>query len=108
MYWLGIDVGTGGTRALLLDKQGKIVSSCTAPHAEMRMERPLWAEQDPDDWWRATQLAIQGALREANTDGTAIQGIGFSGQMHGDSAQLDLVRSAQPGTGGCHPRQSGT
>jgi xylulokinase len=83
MYWLGIDVGTGGTRALLLDKQGRIVSSCTAPHAEMRMERPLWAEQDPDDWWRATQLAIQGALREAKTDGAAIQGIGFSGQMHG-------------------------
>jgi len=83
MYWLGIDVGTGGTRALLLDETGKIVSSCTAPHAEMRMERPMWAEQDPDDWWRATQSAIQGVLREAGIDGAAIKGIGFSGQMHG-------------------------
>ncbi|MCX6612987.1 MAG: xylulokinase [Acidobacteria bacterium] len=83
MYWLGIDVGTGGTRALLLNETGKIVASCTAPHAEMRMERPLWAEQDPDDWWRATQLAILGVMREARTDGSAIKGIGFSGQMHG-------------------------
>lgn len=83
MYWLGIDVGTGGTRALLLNETGKIAASCTEPHAEMRMERPLWAEQDPDDWWRAAQVAIQGVLREARTDGAAVKGIGFSGQMHG-------------------------
>ncbi len=83
MYWLGIDVGTGGTRALLLNVEGQIIASCTEAHAEMRMERPLWAEQDPDDWWRAAQAAIHGVLREARTDGAGIQGIGFSGQMHG-------------------------
>lgn len=83
MYWLGIDIGTGGTRALLLDEAGRIVAGFTEPHAEMRMERPLWAEQDPSDWWRATQGAIRGVLRQAGTDGAAIKGIGFSGQMHG-------------------------
>ena len=83
MYWLGIDVGTGGTRALLLDENGKIAAGHTEAHAEMRMDKPLWAEQDPDDWWRAAQAAIRGVLREAHIDGASIKGIGFSGQMHG-------------------------
>ncbi len=83
MYWLGIDVGTGGTRALLLDEKGGIRAGYTEAHAEMNMAKPLWAEQDPDDWWRAAQAAIRGVLREAGTDGAAIKGIGFSGQMHG-------------------------
>lgn len=83
MYWLGIDIGTSGTRALLLNEQGRIVASHTAAHEDFRMERPLWAEQDPDDWWRAAQLAIRGVFQEAQTDGSAIKGIGFSGQMHG-------------------------
>lgn len=83
MFWLGIDIGTGGTRALLLDENGRIASGFTEAHQEMRMERPLWAEQDPDDWWRAAQAAIRGVLRQAGVDGAAIKGIGFSGQMHG-------------------------
>ena len=83
MYWLGIDIGTGGTRALLLDAAGRIAAAVTEPHAEMRMDRPLWAEQDPDDWWRATQAAIRAVLRVAQVEGSAVQGIGFSGQMHG-------------------------
>ncbi len=83
MYWLGIDVGTGGTRALLLDENGNVAAGCTEAHAEMQMQKPLWAEQDPDDWWRATQAAIRGVLREAQVDGASIKGIGFSGQMHG-------------------------
>ncbi len=83
MYWLGIDIGTGGTRALLLDSSGQIVAGCTEAHAEMRMEKPLWAEQDPDDWWRATQLAIRGLLHATGVNGASVKGIGFSGQMHG-------------------------
>jgi xylulokinase len=83
MYWLGIDVGTGGTRALLLNEKGGIVAGHTAAHAGMRMEKPLWAEQDPQDWWRASVEAIQGVLRQAGADGSLVQGIGFSGQMHG-------------------------
>jgi xylulokinase len=83
MYWLGIDVGTGGSRALLVDPGGRVLYSFIAPHQEMRMLRPLWAEQDPDDWWRASQLAIRGVLSQAGVDGTAIRGVGLSGQMHG-------------------------
>ena len=83
MYWLGLDVGTSGSRALLIDAKGRVQFSYVAPHQEMHMERPLWAEQDPGDWWRASQLAIQGVLREADADGTAVEGVGLSGQMHG-------------------------
>lgn len=82
-WWMGIDVGTGGTRALLVDEQGRPRHSFTAPHEEMHMERPLWAEQRPDDWWDAAQRAIRGVLDEASASGADIKGIGLSGQMHG-------------------------
>jgi xylulokinase len=83
MYWLGIDVGTGGSRALLVDADGRVQYSFTSPHQEMRMERPLWAEQDPDDWWRASETAIHGVLNEAKIEPAAVRGIGLTGQMHG-------------------------
>jgi xylulokinase len=81
--WLGIDIGTGGTRALIVDERGKIRAGVTAPHEEIQMERPLWAEQRPDDWWQAAIQAIRGALAEAHISGRDVQGIGLSGQMHG-------------------------
>jgi xylulokinase len=59
MYWLGIDVGTGGTRALLVDRQGRVKAGFTAPHEDMRLERPLWAEQRPENGWDAGHLAIR-------------------------------------------------
>ena len=83
MYWLGIDVGTGGTRALLVDERGKVRHACTAPHEDMRMERPLWAEQRPENWWDAAQLAVRGVLAQAGASGKDVRGIGLSGQMHG-------------------------
>ncbi|HEV3330911.1 MAG TPA: xylulokinase [Bryobacteraceae bacterium] len=83
MYWLGIDVGTGGTRALLVDERGKVRHAVTAPHEEMRMERPLWAEQRPENWWDAAQQSIRGVLAQAAATGKDIGGIGLSGQMHG-------------------------
>ncbi len=83
MYWLGLDVGTSGSRALLVDSSGRVRYSFTAPHEEMQMQRPLWAEQDPDDWWRASQIAIKGVLQAAGVDGTSVSAVGLSGQMHG-------------------------
>jgi xylulokinase len=83
MYWLGIDVGTGGTRALLVDEGGKVRHTFTSPHEDMRMARPLWAEQNPENWWDAAQKAIRGVLAASGASGKDIQGIGLSGQMHG-------------------------
>jgi xylulokinase len=82
-YWLGIDVGTGGTRALLVDETGRVRHSFTSPHEEMRMEKPLWAEQRPENWWDAARAAIRGVLSEAIITGKDVRGVGLSGQMHG-------------------------
>jgi xylulokinase len=81
--WLGIDIGTGSTRALLIDERGAVRAGYTAPHEDMRMERPLWAEQRPENWWDAAVIAIRGVLEEAGVSGSQVKGIGLSGQMHG-------------------------
>ncbi|HWQ54939.1 MAG TPA: xylulokinase [Bryobacteraceae bacterium] len=81
--WLGIDIGTGGSRALLTDARGRVLAGFTSPHQDMRMPHPQWAEQDPDDWWHAAANAIRGVLAKAGVSGTGVRGIGLSGQMHG-------------------------
>ena len=82
-YWLGIDVGTGGTRALLVDEAGQVRHASTAPHEDVCMERPLWAEQRPENWWEAAKQATRSVLAEAKITGKDIRGVGLSGQMHG-------------------------
>jgi xylulokinase len=82
-YWLGIDIGTGGSRALLVDASGEVVAGVTEAHEDIRMQRPLWAEQDPQDWWRAARAAIREVLAKAGVKGSDVAGVGFSGQMHG-------------------------
>ena len=97
MYWMGIDIGTGGTRALLVDVEGKVRGSFTAPHEDMLMERPLWAEQRPENWWDAAQVAIRGVLSENGIRGEQVTGIGLSGQMHGLTLldeNADVIRPA--------------
>jgi xylulokinase len=81
--WLGIDIGTGGSRALLINERGAVCAGFTAPHEDMHMERPLWAEQRPENWWDAAVIAIRGVLAQAGVAGSQIEGIGLSGQMHG-------------------------
>ena len=81
--WLGIDVGTGSSRALLVDARGGVRAGYTAAHEEMRMERPLWAEQRPENWWDAVVEAVRGVLAKAGVAGSEVKAIGLSGQMHG-------------------------
>ena len=83
MYWLGLDIGTGGSRALLVDERGDVKSSFTVLHEDIHMERPLWAEQRPENWWDAAQDAIRGVLRRAGAASSDVRAIGLSGQMHG-------------------------
>lgn len=75
---MGIDVGTGGTRALLIDRNGREIAAFTAPHQEMLMQHPMWAEQEPEDWARAAALAIRGALTQGGVHGSEIRGVGLS------------------------------
>jgi len=83
MLWLGLDIGTGGSRAVIINEKGEVHSAASADHAPMVQLQPTWAEQDPDDWWRAAQEAIRAALRQGNLAGGDIAGVGLSGQMHG-------------------------
>ncbi len=80
---MGIDVGTTGTRAVIVRPDGHVVGAATGDHQPMRMPKPGWAEQDPEDWWQATLVAVRGALEQASLKGSDIAAVGFSGQMHG-------------------------
>ncbi len=80
---LGIDIGTGGTRAVLLDAEGRVLSSATAEHAPITAPHAGWAEQDPDDWWRAVCRAIPECLTRGGASANEIGAIGPTGQMHG-------------------------
>jgi xylulokinase len=78
-----LDVGTGGTRAIIVDETGRILASATTEHEAFQSPKPGWAEQDPRDWWRAAAISIRGALNNASLSRDDISCIGFSGQMHG-------------------------
>jgi xylulokinase len=83
MTLLGIDVGTGGTRAVVVDDDGEVVASATEDHEPFASAHSGWAEQDPGDWWRACAVAVRAALRGTGTQAGAIAAVGLSGQMHG-------------------------
>ncbi|HEJ9095997.1 TPA: xylulokinase [Serratia odorifera] len=78
--YIGIDLGTSGVKAILLDEQGQLLAS----HSEaltVSRPQPLWSEQDPQAWWHATDRAMlalgsQHALQQ-------VRAIGLTGQMHG-------------------------
>lgn len=72
---LGIDVGTSGTKAVLIDETGKILEKATAEYP-LHTPRPGWSEQDPSDWVAATQKCIA-EIGERPDAG------GYTGQMHG-------------------------
>jgi xylulokinase len=83
MYLLGIDIGTGGTRVLIINEKGHMIASATEEHLHFASPHIGWAEQDPRDWWRACGLAVRKALGNAALGGDSIACIGLSGQMHG-------------------------
>ncbi len=101
---LGVDVGTGGTRAVVVDASGRILASATEEHEPFASPQIGWAEQNPEDWWRACGVAVRKALADAALRGDQIACVGFSGQMHGAvmldacgqsrASGADLVRCA--------------
>src|SRR6516162_8983098 len=76
--FVGIDVGTSGVKALAIDGEGSVLSRVELGYP-LSAPRPGWSEQDPADWWEATESALA-QLRESTG---APAGIGLSGQMHG-------------------------
>jgi len=75
---LGLDVGTTAVKGVALSPAGDPLAVAEASYP-LRTPRPGWAEQDPEDWWRATQQVL-GRLTQSVTE---VLAIGFSGQMHG-------------------------
>jgi xylulokinase len=75
---VGIDVGTTATKGLAIDPDGTVLARAEASYA-LSTPKPCWAEQDPEDWWRATE-SVLAELAQAAGDP---DGIGLSGQMHG-------------------------
>jgi xylulokinase len=103
-YLLGIDVGTGGTRALILDEKGRVISSATQDHRAFASPQIGWAEQDPCDWWRACGVAVRHALAQSNLRSEQISCVGLSGQMHGAVLLDEQGRVVRPALIWCDVR----
>ncbi len=83
MTFLGIDIGTSGVKALLIDENGKALGDASAPAVEPVRPQPGWSEQNPADWWTATLGAIDTLKQSHGAALAAVKGIGLSGHMHG-------------------------
>jgi xylulokinase len=104
MSFLGIDVGTGGTRALVTDEAGHVVASATEEHKAFASPQIGWAEQDPCDWWRACSVAVRKALVQNNVRADQIACVGLSGQMHGAVLLDESARVVRPAIIWCDVR----
>ena len=80
-FFLGIDAGTSGVKAIVIDDTGKIRGT-GYKECDIITPKPNWVEQNPLDWWDACKYAISKAVMESGR-GKDIIGIGFSGQMQG-------------------------
>ncbi len=81
-YFLGIDISTTGSKALILDDRGGAVGVASSPHT-LQTPRPLWSEQNPEEWWQAASASIHTVLERTGIEGRQIEAIGLTGQMHG-------------------------
>ncbi len=80
--YLGLDLGTSGVKALLIDGDQKIIGSANGS-LDVSRPHPGWSEQDPEHWVRASRQAVAGLKQKFPKELAAVKGIGLSGQMHG-------------------------
>lgn len=79
---MGIDIRTTSTRAIIINECGKLIASSNYTYP-LITPQPGWAEQNPDDWWKATILSVNDAIDKSKLSPKDISSIGLSGQMHG-------------------------
>ncbi|QQR38993.1 xylulokinase [Devosia rhizoryzae] len=96
MTFLGIDIGTSGVKALLIDEAGKPIGDASAPAVEPVRPHPGWSEQNPQDWWTATLGAIDALKAKHPAELAAVKGIGLSGHMHGATLLGDNDQVLRP------------
>ena len=95
-YTLGLDIGTSAVKALLMDQNGEIVAENSEGYP-LNTPRSGWAEQNPEDWWQASQKVIKDLIKENDIDNSKIKAISFSGQMHSSvflDKNMDIIRPA--------------
>lgn len=80
--FLGLDISTTGSKALLVNEAGTVLAAATTPHT-LQTPHPLWSEQDPGEWWQATAASIHAVLKQAGLSGQRVLAVGMTGQMHG-------------------------
>jgi len=83
MTYLGIDIGTSGVKALLIDEHGRALGDASAAAVEPVRPHPGWSEQNPADWWSATLAAVDALSKSHPGELASVRGIGLSGHMHG-------------------------
>jgi xylulokinase len=90
---LGLDVGTGGARAVAVDESGNVAAEASSEYPFMS-PRPGWTEQDPRDWWEGAKEALGSVAAEVENE---VVGLGLTGQMHGSvflDASREVIRPA--------------
>lgn len=80
--YLGIDIGTSGTKSIAMTEDGTILAEASASYPALH-PKPLWSEQDPEHWWKATIKTVRKVVRLAQAKPVDVKAIGLSGQMHG-------------------------
>lgn len=81
-YYIGVDIGTSGTKTVLFSNSGETIASATVEYPLYQPQNG-WAEQEPNDWWVATYTSINQVITKSRVSNEEIKGIGLSGQMHG-------------------------
>ena len=80
--YIGIDIGTTGVKALLIDEKGSILSISTTDYP-LFTPFPQWSEQEPLDWWQASIKVLRQLVLRAKELNVEIVALGLTGQMHG-------------------------
>ncbi len=90
--YLGIDIGTSSVKAVIVDDDDAVVEQASAPLSVSRPQ-PSWSEQDPADWWTATNAAVKSLSAKARK---SVRAVGLSGQMHGATLLDESDRPLRP------------
>ena len=94
--YIGIDIGTSGVKALLINEQGNIQAISMVEYP-IYTPFPLWSEQEPEEWWKATIDVLRHLVQEAGNVAKQVCAIGLTGQMHGSvflDKQNQVIRRA--------------
>lgn len=95
-YYLGIDVGTSGTKTLLIDETGHVLADANSDYP-IEQPKPGWTQQDPEAWWTATVKTVRAVMKKSKIKSSDVKAIGLSGQMHGSvflDASDNVIRPA--------------